>query len=570
LGQGSGVQITPKWVIKNVSMINGGQYTVVPQEPIGQQSTSGVGSGATFIGTEYAVLSRLDVVIDGTTVSYTVPNVSTFTTATSLVTVNGVVTTAFTVASNILTFTTAPAANSFVSIVVFNSNYLSTVTDTIFTANSAISTYTLNQAPGPIQPPYHSLWVMKNGLRMAPPPMYSYLGDGTTTTFNAGDSIGANITVYIDGLLITATNYAVDGTNVVFNTAPFVGALITIVDINLSGTYNYLINGSNQLQLQSPNTGDIIHVKTWNEDATYGYVTQSWVGANSNTYQLVIAPHDISSVLVWLNGVLLTDLNIDYRIAVANNVYTVELNGRQTSSDQIIVTYNRYPSAAPSIAWRQILDTQDNLTSQALSAKSQTNTLSNVMINSSTVELKDITVLSPPQGNNPGACWIENELVWFWGIQSAPTLTYPNRGFITNVQRNRLGSSGSPRYYYNTQYVNGDGVTTNFVDISPSNPLGKTVVYVNGVLINNYSYQIISGTQYIVFDTAPNIGVKNIKFSAFVRDDSVTGLSHATGSNVRDAGQNQIIPNGYHWEQSGTLFQYSQSAQAKFLLSNPA
>ena len=557
-GTGSGVTIQPNWQIKACQVVDPGQYEI-PPDVLVQQSTSGVGTGATFIGLRSRIIAERHFIADGIQHAWSLP-VNPLIDQVQ-VTVDGVVTHSIVISNYIITLSTIPPAGSFVSIIVFDSNQFTQVTDTTFVAQDAINFYTLDQIPGSTLPVYHSLFVMRNGLRVTPPPMVTYFTDGIQTQFVARNS---HITgVYLSG--VTVSGYTVSGTNIIFTVAPLAGQVLTIVSIDSGGTFNYQITGFGLLELQSVTAGDQYLVKSWREDSQLGMITEHWAGTGSNSYTLACEPWSEDTVLVWLNGQLLSPL-IDYRLAGI----ALTLTGQQTVSDHVIVTYNRLPPTAPAISWRQSLNNQDLIKSQVLSIDNQTFTLSNVRVNSSTIEIADISRLTAPPVGRSSQCWIGNELVEFWDMRLEPTVDWPNRGIISNIKRNRQGTSGTPVVDYDSVFYSGNATDTVFA-------LGQAItdhvpaVYVDDQLKTptvDFVFETVVGVESVVFNTAPDWGQHNIKIITQIRDNSVSGISHPVGEAVIDAGINQQILPNYEWEPTPNGLQRSNSAQATFLRKN--
>ena len=557
-GTGSGVVIHPDWQIKECQVLDTGLYIEPPNQLI-QLSTSGTGSGATFIGLRSRIISEKHIVADGVTHAW---QLTTNPTANQLqVTVDGIEIYSFVVSNNVVTLSTVPTAGSFVSIVVFDSDQFSQITDTAFVATNSIEFYSLEQQPGSNLPVYHSLLVMKNGLRVTPPPMETYFTDGIQTVFTARNSTITG--VYISGKLVS--NYNQVGKNIEFTIAPSSGHVLTIVSIDLGSTYNYQITSFGLLELQHVNSGDQYLVKTWKEDSQIGFITQHWTGTGTNSYELACQPWDETALMVWLNGVLLSPIT-DYRLIGKQLL----LNGQQNINDTVIVTYNRLPPAAPAIGWRQATNNYEKIVSQVLSATNKTATLSNVFVSSSTVEIADITVLTLPVLGKPGQCWIGNELVEFWDVRPEPSTDYTNRGFLLNIKRNRNGTTGAPTVDYDCQFYSGNTTDTLFA-------LGQTItdqipaIFVDDLLKQpgiDFNFVTVSGVEYVEFVNAPDWGQHNIKIVTQIADNSVSGLSHPAGEMVVDAGVNQLILPNYEWEPTPFGLQRSNSSQAVFLRNN--
>ena len=94
----------------------------------------------------------------------------------------------------------------------------------------------------------------------------------------------------------------------------------------------------------------------------------------------------------------------------------------------------------PAVAWRT-LASEAGILSTVIDDARKTSVLSNVYVNSTSIEIEDITKISMPTPYTPQCVYINNELIKYYEIQQAPTLANPNRGFITNLIRNSNGTS---------------------------------------------------------------------------------------------------------------------------------
>ena len=120
------------------------------------------------------------------------------------VTIDGVPTSAYqtsTTANTItVTFTSAPAANSFVQIAGFNKSTTSTrsfasIRNEAITFDGSTERYTLTYPPGSIGPFSALTMVEANGKMLRGPDVSYYTGDGSTYSFNPVAGLGDDSTI---------------------------------------------------------------------------------------------------------------------------------------------------------------------------------------------------------------------------------------------------------------------------------------------------------------------------------------------------------------------------------------
>jgi hypothetical protein len=251
----------------------------------------------------------------------------------------------------------------------------------------------------------------------------------------------------------------------------------------------------------------------------------------------------------------------------------IKIGDSLVTTNKVVITYMTGLPERPPIAWRT-LTTDTSVMSTALDQDRQTVILNNVFTFSSTIEVADYTVLTPPTVNDPGYVYINNELIKFTEIQAAPSMAYPNRGFLSGLQRNQMGTSGSPTTLYNVQFYSGDGSETYFSTEAFNQAISRTV-WVNEIMqIEGVDYEFVVMAspplvgEYVSFVSPPPAGYKNIKISSLNRDSIETNVSHVILSTVIDAGTRTRFPAPYTWEPTIHGLQYSRTSQAIFLLNH--
>ena len=264
--------------------------------------------------------------------------------------------------------------------------------------------------------------------------------------------------------------------------------------------------------------------------------------------------------------------NVDTSIVKFNPDYAPDID------DNVVVAYTTFPVNALPIAWRTLISDSGTAISTAIDDVRKTFIISNVYTYSNEITVADVTAIGPA----PGAIWIDDELITYQKVLLTPTAQYPNQGILSELSRGAGTTSYSPQSSYDTLYYYGDGVTRYFAASSAVYPLAETVYVDNVVQINSAFYPGLgtySSTstgipsdlppgRYIVFNTAPKPGWRNIRITALTANfDNMTSV-HVIGSDVIDASKAVALPGGYNWEPAINGLQRSNSKQAKFLISH--
>jgi len=261
---------------------------------------------------------------------------------------------------------------------------------------------------------------------------------------------------------------------------------------------------------------------------------------------------------------------------------TIEFGEGSTpaTGSQILIMYASGKDNRPPIAWRTLIDTNANSQSTAIDDMRKTFILSNVYLHSNEIEIADITRIGSANNASPSSVWINNELITYYGVRNAATLQYPNRGFLTSIQRGISGTPNLPQSAYDTLYYYGDNENKYFATGTGSQILYDTVYVDNKLVYDNDLYPSIgsytiqinpvgapSAGRYVVFnnDAIPDIGWRNVKITSYNIDFDNTAPIHVTNSEVIDASQVVMLPGGYNWEPAENGLQYSASNQGIFL-----
>lgn len=612
-GAGFGADIAITWGAAELTVSDQGLYSDGKKGPFTQLSIASVsigvpGSGIVVNATMTNTYGTSVFIADGNTNSWTVP-FKMINTNTVFVTVDGkrVDPVNVFIDAQELSLTYLPEVNEVVVITSFGTTNFSVVREFDFEVLPGVNPYYVDFAPASTQPQYASSIVLKNNVPMRPPPINTYVADGVTTAFalNYIPPFNVGLYVYVDSIRQTEVeDYIVTLNEVVFNTAPKAGARVVMVVTYLSYGYEYAFNG-NALEFvtgiptgwdeigwdayygweNDPSTvepGDKIRVITFTEDLSYGWLTEEFISTGSGSYTLQASPFNNSAIFVLVNDsvkTLMWDFTIE-RLATGQSVIHFNKDAAPSPGSIINITYGTGADDRPPIAWRTLISPTGETNSIAIDNSRKTNTLNSVYSYSNSIEIVDITKVNSPTALKPGAVWIDNELVYYYEIEPAPTLAHPNRGFLNNLRRGVDGTPSDPVASYNTQYYYGDGVTRYFATGSGSTPFAETV-FVNGKIQVSNSVSAVAGTydvvinpdglpagRYVAFNESsiPPVGWKNVKIVSLNVDASNTVPVHVVGATVIDAGDDVRLPGGvYVWQPSPNGLQYSDTNQAKFL-----
>ena len=581
--------ISIRWGALSAQVTTPGLYKRIPAQPITQASvTPSGGTGAKWLLAFTGDYQQFGFVQTDQT-EYELSNTGNITASQLLVNVDGDIVGNVSVVGTTVSLTPTPNYGESIEITKFDNNLFSTVVDTELTiSNASVLTYSLTQAPLHTNPAYLTTMVRKNGDLLPPPVMKQIVGDGFRTEFQ-NIVISGNTFVYVDQVLNGISSNIV-GTTITFSSPPPNQADIQIV--NVDPTIDYQINSSNiTFSSGSITVNDIIHITTFSEDIDYEFHTEEYNGNSKFLYMLTKKPYD-GSVIVWLNNKLLSH-GVDYIITPVDvldgwNAHSWDIFGWDLDShpsfgiqlgsepsyltDKLVITYMVGLPYKPAISWRTI-SANETLVSTALDFNRMTTLLSDLYTNSGKIEIADYTVLTRPMRNNPGAVWIDYELVYFTQFEFAPTGSHPNRAFLSGIQRARMNTSSEPRAIFNTLFYNGDEVTIHFAAEAVGTVINTTVWIDNTLLTFGTDYIFVNDPlalpagHYVKFITIPPpIGYRNVKVISLKIDSLNTYISHKIGTDVIDAGDE--VKFDYKWEPTLIGLQYNDSSQSEFLLDH--
>jgi hypothetical protein len=533
-GTGTGAEITVDWGVWSVIAASQGTYSLKPDQPIAQSTSSGYGLGATFDVLWSAVKSTNTYTASGSQNQFVIDIAPINNDANLLlVTSNGQVLNAsnsdIAVNGKIVTITPTPTAGSTVSITVFSTANYSVVNDQEIVIQYQIYSYALNEPPASTLPPYLSTTVAYDGYYLRGPQMDVYSASGYNNSFPVSfvPPDPANLLVYVQDYLQTYNvDYVISGNNVLFNNIPIANEVIAMVVVDPLYGYNYLI-GNQRIDLvydppvswnqgywdnyfgwdseyQNPTAGSIVKVITYSEDVSYQFRTQTEHGPcypnvpgnTPGTYVLITPPYDDSTLMVWLYDIMQT-LLYDYSVITVDaipgwGITPWQTYGWQTeySGDKAVVfapgkavlpgdaISMQYMTALPErlpIAWRTIT-TGDQTTSTVISDANKTILLSTVYSYSTSIEVLDDSVLDQPTDTQPGTIWIGDERIDYWMVEPAPVTAAPKRAFLTQLIRGTYNTpSGNVTVGYDTIFYDGNGTQTYFPTASGTLPPGGNV-----------------------------------------------------------------------------------------------
>jgi len=279
--------------------------------------------------------------------------------------------------------------------------------------------------------------------------------------------------VFVDGELKSQQwDYTVETVNVVTNTINNVQTYTGNIYITTEGNVSGIVTG---MSIQS----DTIPNNT--------YVQSVYINPGRNVITLSQPALD--------TGISNFTTNMDTSIVSFNPDYAPNLSGNVN----VVIVYTTFPVNSIPIAWRTLVSDSGKAITTAIDDKRKTSIISNVYTYSNEIEIADITAI----GQAPGAIWIDDELITYKNVLSAPTVQYPNRGILSELSRGSGLTSYSPQSMYDTLYYYGDGVTRYFPASSAVYPLAETV-YVDNVAQPNLAFYPSLGTYQSTSDNIPS------------------------------------------------------------------
>ena len=311
-----------------------------------------------------------------------------------------------------------------------------------------------------------------------------------------------------------------------------------------------------------PPSNGTVNVVTYSGNPAF--TTDTFAGNSGNTpnvYALSHIPSSVESVRVQVNGQTL-DPFWDYQVTSHNSMWQVQILGDAlANNDRVQIVYPTDHISIPGVAFRVFNDIYNRTSYLRLSDHNSTYLNQDLDWNATQVVVGDGRPLEPGYPQNPGVIWIGGERIEYLGQEAVPTVSSPHQMILSPVIRRTRGTPGGIPDRFQSQFWNGDSVSSLFLInlMSPaayqSNPVDLHVI-VDGVERSNgvdFTVQVNPVGHppgaYIVFASTsiPSAGTNNVMMTVLLEDWSTTTVSHHQGSLVRAGGNSQLIPGGYRW-----------------------
>ena len=344
------------------------------------------------------------------------------------ITIDGVPNTSYTTTTTAntitVTFTSAPAADTFIQVAGFNKSTTSTrsyasIRSQAITYASGTNRYTLTYPPGSIGP-YSGLTTIELGGRILRGPDNTYyLGDGSTYTYGVTSGLlddstvdpaktitaASQVEVYVNGTKKDLnTHYTVDVGNQ--NIEFVAGAVPTASDVICISTLvdnQYYNEGTDIILIPSAisspyslTAGDVLAVTTFNNALGMKHRREVLEGRVNGIFKLRFDPLNASYTYVWLNGIQLIQ-NADFTIS--GNTITV-VGKTITTSDRLDVLYFALSSAIGATGFRIFKDMLNRTFYKRISKIGTTEVTQDMIVGTKEIVVKDSSVLGTPNAAN--------------------------------------------------------------------------------------------------------------------------------------------------------------------------
>ena len=472
-------------------------------------------------GENYRVLDQYTG--DGSTVTFTTSTRGEFnldsTSSDMYITIDGVPNASYTTTTTAntitVTFSSAPAADTFIQVAGFNKSTTSTrsyasIRSQAITYSSGTNRYTLTYPPGSIGP-YSGLTTIELGGRILRGPDNTYyLGDGSTYTYGVTSGLlddstvdpsktitaASQVEVYVNGTKKDLnTHYTVDVGNQ--NIEFVAGAVPTASDVICISTLvdnQYYNEGTDIILIPSAisspyslSNGDVLSVTTFNNALGMKHRREVLEGRVNGIFKLRFDPLNASYTYVWLNGIQLIQ-NVDFTIS--GNTITV-VGKTITTSDRLDVLYFALSSAIGATGFRIFKDMLNRTFYKRISKIGTTEVTQDMIVGTKEIVVKDSSVLGTPNAANniPGVIFIDKERIEYFTV-TGNTLGQIRRGTLgTGIKEHRSGAevvdaSGTQTIpYADTVYTDtftGDGSTTAFALSQAPTDASQLDIFIGG------------------------------------------------------------------------------------------
>ena len=513
-------------------------------------------------GSNYRVLDTYTG--DGSTTQFTTATRDDFqgdsTDSQIYVTINGVPTTAFTTTSSnkkiIVTFSSPPAADSYIQVAGFNQAsstraYASMRNDAI-TYDGSTTRYTMTYPPGTVGPYSGLTMIEANGKMLRGPDISYYLGDGSTYTYGVVSGLGedstvdpaktitsaSQVNVFVNGSKkLLNTDYTIDisNQNIEFVTG-VVPSATDVIAIETLVDNHYRVEGTdlilNTAQISSDgytlSATDIMNVTTFNNALGMKLRREVLEGQPSGEFYLRFAALNASYMYVWLNGEQIVqgqDFTVTPHFTTNDTKITV-VGKTITASDRLDVLYFALDSAVGATGFRIFKDMLNRTFYKRISKNATTEITKDLIDNPATIEVKDGSVLGTPSisNNTPGVIFIDKERIEYY-TKTGNTLGQLRRGTLgTGIKAHSSGAqvvdaSGTQTIpYADTVYTNtftGDGSTTVFALSQAPSSAGELDIFIGGQRLlltsedgSTINYSVDGSTTAVTLSTAPASGTQ--------------------------------------------------------------
>jgi hypothetical protein len=504
---------------------------------------------------------------DGSTVEYTTATRDDFqgdsTDSQIFVTIDGVPTTAFTSTSAnkriVVTFSSAPGADSFVQIAGFNqassTRAFASIRNEAITFDGSTTRYTMTHPPGAIGPFAGLTMIEVNGKVLRGPDISYYLGDGSTYTYGVTTGMGddstidpsktitsaTQVAVFVNGTQkILSTDYTVDITNQNIEfTAGNVPSATDVIAIETYVNHHYRVEGNDFILQTSQittdgytlNADDVMHVTTFNNALGMKMRREVMEGRPSGEFFLRFDPLNATYMYVWLNGTQLIQ-GSDFTLSGGK----ITIKGKTiTQSDRLDVMYFALDQAVGATGFRIFKDMLNRTFYKRISKNATSEIADDVVEGSKEIQVKDGTKLSEPQivysvdGSTvryivPGVIFVDKERIEYF-TKSGDTLGQLRRGTLgTGIKAHSSGAevvdaSGTQTIpYADTIYTNtftGDGSTVEFALSQTPSSASELDIFIGGQRLlltsedgSTINYSVDGSTTAVTLSTAPASGTQ--------------------------------------------------------------
>ena len=472
------------------------------------------------------------------------------------------------------------------------------------------SVISLDYPPTNIQPYHNQVIVERDGKRLLPPDTqyYTVMGNETSFLFNGhydypiGYPDRRTVEVYVNG---RPKQFAQDFEFIQSeNRINFVSGVLNsgdVVAISILIGNDYTVSGNKLVFSGSVNTAvtSTVNIYTFsNHDASL-IRKEKFPGNPGNTFVLSRPALDTEYLWVELNGTPLMR-EIDYVLLSDHTTIQINSDIEITGSDNLTVTsVVDVVQSTEIIGYRMFMDNLGRTHYKRLSKESSTTLASPLASTSTTIQVTDATVLTPPNPEKylPGIILINGERIEFYKI-TGNTLSAIKRGTLgTGIGAYAAGTTVIDQGTAHTMTVSDNNQTQRFkvtsstttwnlsqLSFNSSIPVHNQIdVYYRGKLLRKpttATYIITDGTVAYDSNEINSTGISSnitlsAEFTATSTGTLVLGFIPAVGSEIKvvrrfsDSWFDTLNTSTVH-EVSGKYMHENTTEQVKFLLERPS